>query len=96
LIFFFQVDNLVKHIALGHSKLDEFLLDEELVARKRQQILSKPRRVMVPMQCPVCFLENPTREHLVRHFMEDLLEIVENDISDELNCDRCEFRYRLS
>ena len=91
-LFKFQVDNLVKHIALGHSKLDEFLMDEELVSRKRDQILSKQKRVSVT-KCPICFVENPSREHLVRHFMEELLEIVENEISDELSCDKCEFRY---
>ncbi len=66
-------------------------MDEELVARKRDQILSKQNRSAVS-QCPVCFVDNPSREHLVRHFMEELLEIVENDISDELTCDKCEFR----
>ena len=32
-----KMDNLVKHLALGHSKLDEFLVDENLVASKRMQ-----------------------------------------------------------
>ena len=36
-----KMDNLVKHLALGHSKLDEFLMDEELVASKRMQYFNK-------------------------------------------------------
>ena len=31
------MDNLVKHYALGHSKLDEYLLDEDLVEKKRKE-----------------------------------------------------------
>lgn len=88
----FQTDNLVKHIALGHSKLDEFLMDEDLVARKRQQILTR-RKTTTTMaavgvgRCPICFVDSPSREHLVRHFMEELLEIVEN----ESGCEQCEY-----
>lgn len=35
-----KTDNLVKHLALGHSKLDEFLMDDALVAAKRKQYQS--------------------------------------------------------
>merc|ERR1712062_408670 len=39
-----KVDNLVKHLALGHSKLDELLMNEELVAAKRELAKLSPRR----------------------------------------------------
>ena len=40
-----KADNLVKHIALGHSKLDEFLKDEDLVQQKRAKAMATPRKV---------------------------------------------------
>ena len=39
-----KMDNLVKHLALGHSKLDEFLMDEELVASKRMQYFNSGKK----------------------------------------------------
>ncbi len=40
-----KMDNLVKHVALGHSQLDELLADPELVAAKRAQAMSRPKKV---------------------------------------------------
>lgn len=40
-----KMDNLVKHVALGHSKLDELLADTELVAMKRAKAMSRPKKV---------------------------------------------------
>lgn len=37
----------MKHIALGHSKLDELLLNEELVEAKKAQAKSKPRKISI-------------------------------------------------
>ena len=39
------MDNLVKHYALGHSKLDELLLDDDLVEKKRKEHAKKPKRL---------------------------------------------------
>jgi hypothetical protein len=61
------------------------------VERKRQLAMTKTKRVSVS-QCPICYVESPPREHLVRHFMEELLEIVENEIGGGPNCDRCEYK----
>ncbi len=36
----------VKHVALGHSKLDEFLADSKLVAAKRAKAMAKPKKVI--------------------------------------------------
>jgi len=40
-------NNQVKHIALGHSKLDELLLNDELVQAKKAQAKSKPRKISI-------------------------------------------------
>ena len=36
-----KLDNLAKHVALGHSKLDTLLKDEDLMAQKREIALTK-------------------------------------------------------
>ena len=38
------MDNLVKHNAYGHSKLDEYILDDNLIKRKREEHAKKPKR----------------------------------------------------
>ena len=63
-----KMDNLVKHVALGHSKLDELLQNEDLVIEKRAKVLAKPRRVAIGPVCPVCNARDPAREHVARHF----------------------------
>ena len=50
-----KVDNLVKHLALGHSKLDELLLNEELVAAKKELAKAKPKKVAIGPTCPANF-----------------------------------------
>lgn len=40
-----KLENLVKHVALGHSKLDELLADTKLVAAKRAKATAKPKKV---------------------------------------------------
>jgi len=37
----------VKHVALGHSKLDELLLNDELVQAKREFAKSKPKKISI-------------------------------------------------
>ena len=89
-----KVDNLVKHIALGHSKLDELMQDEELVAAKRQQALSKTRKISIGPSCPICdltFTRGPNRDHVSWHFSEELREIV-NSYADPTSCQKCEYR----
>ena len=60
-------DKVVKHIALGHSKLDEMLQDEELVQRKRALQSSKPKRENIGPACPICDVRDPPREHVARY-----------------------------
>ena len=47
-------DKVVKHIALGHSKLDEMLQDEDLVQRKRA--LAKLPNVKLSYSPPMTIL----------------------------------------
>ena len=62
-------DKVVKHIALGHSKLDEMLQDEELVQRKRALQSSKPKRENIGPICPICDVRDPPREHVARYVL---------------------------
>jgi hypothetical protein len=68
-----KLDNLVKHYALGHSKLDELLQDEELIQRKREEHAKKPKRLSFGPDCPICNEPGKEREHVARHFMAELL-----------------------
>ena len=40
-----KVEKMAKHLALGHSKLDELLGDQELLARKQIIAANKPQKV---------------------------------------------------
>ena len=86
-------DNLVKHVALGHSKLDEYLLDDELVAAKRAKAMSKPKKISLGPTCPVCDTKDPAREHVARHFGEELLAYIQ-DFGGEnpTACNECEYK----
>jgi len=81
-------EKMVKHVALGHSMLDGFLQDKDLLAIKRQKALSKPKRVSVGPACPVCDLADPTREHIARHFSDELLDIV-SEFPNQMQCTEC-------
>ena len=74
-----KLDNLVKHVALGHSKLDELLLNEQLVSEKREQALNKPKKIQIGPQCPICdmkFTKAQNRDHVSWHFIDELREFV--------------------
>ncbi len=86
-----KVDNLVKHIALGHSKLDELLQNKDLVASKRAKALSRPKKISVGPVCPVCETREPTREHVSRHFGDELMVYI-NEFEDPCQCNECEYR----
>ncbi len=62
-----KVDNVARHIALGHSKLDELLMNTELVQQKRELAMNKPKKINVGSQCPVCdvkFVKGQNRDHV--------------------------------
>ena len=65
--------NLARHIALVHSKLDEFLADEALVELRKQEQLMKPNKVNIGSVCPVCdqsISKQHSRVHVIWHFMD--------------------------
>ena len=73
--------NVARHIALVHSKLDEFLCDEELVQERRREQMAKPNKVNIGNECPVCdqaISKQHSRVHVIWHFMEELRGIVQS------------------
>lgn len=85
-----KIDNLVKHVALGHSKLDELLQNRPLVASKRAKAMAKPKKIAIGPTCPVCDVKEPAREHVARHFSDELMEYV-NNLPDPCQCNECEY-----
>ena len=85
-----KLEAVTRHLALFHCKLDEFLQDEQLVAMKRSQALSKPKKVILD-KCPICDMKDPPREHVSRHFMSELMDLVTN-LPDPMQCPECSYR----
>ena len=85
-------ENLAKHVALFHCKLDELMADSELVKKKREQVQNKPKKLPMGDMCVICGTISPSREHVAtKHFMKELMEIVsafENPLVCELGRDR--------
>merc|ERR1712223_1454567 len=86
-----KMDNLVKHYALGHSKLDELLLDEKLVTKKRKEHAKKPKRLSFGPDCPICQEPGRDRDHVLRHFMTELMEMV-NEMPNKKQCNQCSYK----
>lgn len=84
------VENMAKHLALGHSKLDEFMSDADLVQKKREIAMNKPKKFVLGELCPVCDFVGPSREHVARHFMDELLELA--DDPKKLSCSECDYK----
>ena len=88
-------EKMVKHVALGHSMLDSLLQDESLLEHKRMVALSKPKKVNVGNVCPICDSKDPSREHVSRHFSDELLDIVMG-FEDPSQCTQCSKKYQFS
>jgi hypothetical protein len=74
-----KTQNLARHIALVHSKLDELLADEALVAERIQEYANEPKKLAIGPNCPVCdqpLSKQHSRVHVIWHFMDELREIV--------------------
>ena len=82
-ILFFQ-------LALYHCKLDELMADENLVKMLQNKANAKPKRVPMGENCIVCGVSFPQREHVCRHFMDELLNIT-NSFTSPLSCAFCPF-----
>ena len=72
--------------------MDEFLQNEELVAEKRLKAMQKPKKFNIGSECPICDFPNPPRDHVSRHFMEELVEYVEAKMPGQLSCNDCGFK----
>ena len=84
-------EKMVKHVALGHSMLDALLQDDALLEQKRTKAMSKPRKVSLGHTCPVCDVKEPSREHVSRHFGDELLNIV-MEFEDPGQCTECSYK----
>ncbi len=79
-----KAQNVARHLALVHSKLDGMLSDAALVRKRRSEFLAKPSKVNIGTECPVCdqpIAKQHSRVHVIWHFIDDLREIV-NGFSD--------------
>jgi len=85
-----KLDNLVKHYALGHSKLDELLQDEQLLQEKRAKAKKKPKRMTWGKECPICGQTGRDRDHVARHFLNELLDVVA-ELPVRSQCNMCEY-----
>ena len=65
---------LVKHVAFEHDKLNELLQCKELVDDKRSQMKAKPKKP--PKPCPICDMTDMSRDHIARHFGDELAAVV--------------------
>ena len=86
-----KLEAVTRHLALFHCKLDEFLQDEQLVASKRAKAMAKPKKITIGPKCPICDIKDPAREHVSRHFMNELMESVQG-LHDQLQCPECSYR----
>ncbi len=66
-------------------------MDQALVEEKRAKAMSKPKKVSIGPECIICGLKEPAREHVSRHFMKELMEVVDT-LDDQLNCPDCNYK----
>ena len=90
-----KMDNMVQHIALGHSKIDEFLQNEQLIESKKDLDMSKDKKISIGPECPICSLKFTkkyagNRQHVAWHFMEELRSYVQST-GTEKNCNICSY-----
>ena len=86
-----KTEAVTRHLALFHCKLDEFLQDDQLVASKRAKAQARPKKITIGPKCPICDIREPAREHVSRHFMNELMESVQG-LHDQLQCPECSYR----
>ena len=90
---FFKIICFFRHLALVHNMLDELLQDQDLIERKTNEALSKPKKISIGSTCPVCLQaiqKRDSRVHVIWHFMEELREMV-HQFSDPKICDFCPY-----
>jgi hypothetical protein len=67
------------------------LSDEDLLRKKRALALSKPKKQNIGPLCPVCDVRDPPREHVARHFSDELMDYVSR-LADQNQCGQCQYR----
>ena len=71
--------------------LDALLQDENLLELKRAKAQSKPKKIAVGSTCPICDNKDPSREHVSRHFSDELTDIVMG-FEDPTQCTQCTYK----
>ena len=66
-------------------------MDEDLIKRKREEHAKKPKRLSFGPDCPICHEKNRDRDHLSRHFMAELMELV-NEMPNKKQCSQCPYK----
>ena len=85
--------NLAKHMGLVHNMLDDLLLNSELVQKKRNEAMTKPKKISIGSTCPVCLQaiqKRDSRVHVIWHFMEELREMVQ-EFPEPTSCNYCPY-----
>ena len=85
--------NLAKHMGLVHNILDDLLLNSELVQKKRNEAMSKRKKISIGSTCPVCLQaiqKRDSRVHVIWHFMEELREMVQ-EFPEPTSCNYCPY-----
>ena len=70
--------------------LDELLQDDELVEYKKAREAKKPKRLSFGPNCPICGVPTKERDHIARHFMSELMELV-NELPKKSKCNQCDY-----
>ena len=88
------------HIALNHDAIKPYIIDKNLVQLKRSAFLANTKdnniednkKIINFMDetCTICGFKDPTREHISRHFMNELLDHVAM-LPDHLKCNQCSY-----
>lgn len=87
----YLIDDPYRHFGLYHKRLELILAEKSLLDGRTASSTPKPSRKDNPSACPVCDLPDPNREHITRHFMNELLEHVASQ-SSRTSCGLCSYR----
>ena len=88
------------HFALNHDAIKPYIMDQNLIELKRSALLAKTKNITtndkkintnnMDETCTICGFKDPTREHIARHFMNELLDYVAM-LPDPLKCNQCSY-----
>ena len=58
--------------------------------KKRAIASTKPKKTSIGPSCPICDVRDPAREHVARHFGDELNEVV-NALENKQQCPHCNY-----